>query len=158
MNGLRRKRLPVRRGTTIVETAVVLPVFLLLLFAIFEFGHAQLIKNMLNSSCRNAARIGAVEGTSTNQVISQIQQQMSPVISQDNVLIFVNDAGDFDSDDTPDTDGQSIEDMPSIELSEAEPRQLFVIRARVPYNSVAIVPMPFLEDVQLYGQSFMRHE
>ena len=53
--------------------------------------------------------------------------------------------------------------MPSIELNNAEPRQLFMVRARINYRDVAIVPnIPylgnFLDDVTLEGQAFMRHE
>ncbi len=147
-----------RQGTTTVETAVVLPVFLLLLFAIFEFGHAQFINNLLNSACRNAARMGAVEGTTTAQVENRVNQTLATVVPGDAVSVFVKDATVYDSaGSVPDT-GSGLEDLPSVELSDAEPRTLFVVRARVAYSDIAIVPMPFLEDVILDAQAFMRHE
>ncbi|MEM9352255.1 MAG: TadE/TadG family type IV pilus assembly protein [Planctomycetota bacterium] len=146
-----------RRGTSIVETAVVLPVFLLLLFAIFEFGHAQLINNLLASGCRNAARLGSVEGTTTADVTAHVDQVLSAAIDPDALSTFVKDASTVDAGAAPDS-GAAIEAMPNIELSEAEPRQLFVVRASVPYNSIAIVPMPFLKSVTLDAQAFMRHE
>ena len=53
----RRKRLAQRRGTAVVETAVVLPVYVLLVFAIIEFAHATMVINLLQSGCRSAARM-----------------------------------------------------------------------------------------------------
>jgi hypothetical protein len=145
-----------RRGTTTVETAVVLPVFLTLLFAIFEFGHAQLINNVLNSACRNAARIGAVEGSTTAQVRTKVEQMIGSVVPDGTVEIFVKDASSFDNGAS--AEAAELEELPNIELHDTEPRTLFVVRAKVPYSSVAIVPMPFLEDIEIDAQAFMRHE
>jgi TadE-like protein len=145
-----------RRGTTTVETAIVLPVFLLLLFGIFEFGHAQLINNVLNSACRNAARIGAVEGSSTAMVRARVEQLIGTVVRPGTVQIFVKDASSFDNGST--AEGAELEELPNIELRDTEPRTLFVVRAKVPYHEVAIVPMPFLADVEIDAQAFMRHE
>jgi Flp pilus assembly protein TadG len=152
-----RKNLQLRRGTTTVETAVVLPVFILLVFAIFEFGHAQLINNMLSSACRNAARVGAVEGSTTAQVETRVEQTLGTVVPVGCVSIFVKDASSFDGGgNTP--AGAELEALPDVELADTEPRTLFVVRASVPYNDVAIVPMPFLSSVVLDAQAFMRHE
>lgn len=153
-----RKNFPQRRGTTTVETAVVLPVFLLLIFAIFEFGHAQLINNLLSSACRNAARVGAVEGTSTAQVEERVEQTLGTVVPLASVEIFVKDASSFDGGGSTPDNGAALEDLPDVELGDTEPRTLFVVRAKVAYNDVAIVPMPFLENVMLDAQAFMRHE
>lgn len=145
-----------RRGTTTVETAVVLPVFLLLLFAIFEFGHAQFINNMLNTACRNAARIGAVEGTSTEMVRARVEQLVGSAVRPGAVQIFVKNASALDNGSTP--VGAGLESLPNIELLDGESRTLFVVRAKVPYRDVAIVPMPFLRNVDIDAQAFMRIE
>ncbi len=155
MFGLKNRQL--RRGTTTVATAVVLPVFLTLIFAIFEFGHAQLINNMLSSACRNAARVGAVEGSTTAQVQARVEQTLGTVVPLESVNIFVKDASSFDGGGSTPT-GSGLEDLPDMELADTEPRTLFVVRASVPYNDVAIIPMPFLSDVVLDAQAFMRHE
>jgi len=147
-----------RCGTTLVETAIVLPVLLSFLFAIIEFGHAQLVNNMLNSACRSGARIGAVEGTTSADVVAQVYQTLAPVIAQENVSVFVADAGVYDSASAPPSDGVAVESLPSIELSDAEPRQMFVIRARLNYNDIALLPLPFMEGLVLSSQAFMRHE
>ncbi len=54
-----------RRGTTVVETALVLPVFLLFVLGLIELGHAQMVKNVLRCACREAARMGSTEGHTT---------------------------------------------------------------------------------------------
>lgn len=155
-----RRRDPdrLRGGTTVVETAIVLPIFLFFLFAIFEFGHAQLVTNMLNNACRTGARLGSVEGVTTNDVIARVNQTMSPVISPSNLSVFVNDASVFDSGGTPPSNGSQIESLPGVEVADADPRQMFVVRARLNYNDIALVPMPFMNGVVLNSQAYMRHE
>ncbi len=153
-----RSRIRDRQGTTLVETAVVLPVFLFMVFAIIEFGHAQMVNNILNSTCRNAARTGSVEGTSTAQVLTQVDDALALVISTGSLSIDVKDASVYDSGSAPPTTGSGLSALPNIELSDAEPRQMFMVRATVPYNDIAIMSMPFMEGVVLTGQSFMRHE
>ena len=154
----RLARRPRRDGTTIVETAIVLPVFLTFVLAIIEFGHAQLVNNMLNNACRTAARIGSVEGTSSADVVARINQTMAPVVDTSKLSVFVNDASVYDGGGTAPTSGDGIEALPTIEVANAEPRQMFVIRARLNYNDIAIVPVPFLKNVKLNAQAFMRHE
>ena len=155
---MRRQQHQHRQGTTVVETAVILPVFFFFLLAIIEFGHAQMMNNLLNSACRNGARVGSVEGTTTSQVLSQVDQTLSSAIATGTVSVFVKDASVYDSGGTPPTTGPGIEALPDIELSDAEPRQMFLVRATVPYNDIALVPMQFMDGVVLNGQSFMRHE
>jgi len=154
----RRQRDRDRSGTTLVESAVVLPVFLFMVFAIIEFGHAQMVNNVLNSACRNGARTGSVEGTSTNQVLNQVDTTLGQVIPTASVAIVVKDASVYDSEGAPPTTEAGLLALPDIELSGAEPRQLFMVRASVPYNDIALMSMPFMEGVVLTGQSFMRHE
>jgi hypothetical protein len=152
-----------RCGTTVVETALVLPVFLLFVLGLIELGHAQMVKNVLRSACRQAARIGSTEGHSTANVEQRVKDVLGSACDVEAVQIFIRDASAFDGGESPSTDGQSLESMPGIELSEAAPRQLFLVRAKVHYNDIAIVPnIPylgnFLDDVVLEGQAFMRHE
>jgi len=137
----RRTKALQRQGTTLVETAFVLPVLFFLLLAIIEFGHAQLVNNMLNNACRTAARIGSVEGTTTADVEAFIGQKMSPVIDESNINIFVNDASVFDSGGSPPTNGTEVEALPPTELADTEPRQMFVVRASLNYNDIALVPV-----------------
>jgi hypothetical protein len=152
-----------RRGTTVVETALVLPVFLLFVLGLVELGHAQLVKHVLRAACRQAARIGTTEGNSTATVRSRALQVLSTVVDADSVEVFVKDASIYDAGGAPPESGSDLESLADIELSDAEPRQLFLVRAKIQYEDIAIVPnIPllgqFLDDVVLEGQAFMRHE
>lgn len=147
-----------RGGTTIVETAVILPVFLFLFLSIIEFGHAQMVAHLLNSGCRVAARIGSTEGTTTADVLSRVNQTLGSAVDPAAVSVFVKDADVFDSASPPPTTGAGLEALPDLEVAEAEPRQMFVVRARVAYNDIALVPMAFMDGVVLEAQAFMRHE
>ena len=63
-----------------METAFVLPVFLLLTFGIFEFGRAWLIVNTMNHATREAARLAATtEGLTANApaVINKAKELLS---------------------------------------------------------------------------------
>jgi hypothetical protein len=161
--GMHPHRSRSRRGTTVVETALVLPVFLLFVLGIVELGHAQMVKNLLRSACRQAARMGSTEGNSTAEVQQRVLDTMGAAVDPELVEVFVKDASSFDSGTSPSTDGESLESLPAIELSDAEPLQMFIVRAKVRYNDIAIVPhIPilgsFLDEVVLEGQAFMRHE
>ncbi len=59
-----RKRRESNRGQGLVEFALVLPVFLLLLVGTAEFGRAWMTRNILTGASREAVRIAAVQGNS----------------------------------------------------------------------------------------------
>ncbi|MEJ2147793.1 MAG: pilus assembly protein, partial [Acidobacteriota bacterium] len=50
---------PRNRGQGLVEFALVLPLFLVLLFAMVEFGRAWMTKNILTGAAREAVRLAA---------------------------------------------------------------------------------------------------
>lgn len=52
---------PGERGQSLIEFAIVLPVFLLLFFGIVEFGIVLLDQTMLRNASRTAARAGAIQ-------------------------------------------------------------------------------------------------
>lgn len=58
--GTKGSRIDGEAGSTIVEMALILPLFLLLVFGIFEFGRAWLIINTMNHAAREAVRLASV--------------------------------------------------------------------------------------------------
>ena len=56
------------RGQSVIEFALVLPILLLVLFGITEFGRALMTVNVLNAAAREGARVAAVGGDSTSAV------------------------------------------------------------------------------------------
>jgi Flp pilus assembly protein TadG len=153
-----RKRTEQRPGTAAVETAVVLPVYILLVFGIIEFGHAHLVVNLLQSGCRNGARMGSTAGPTTAQVIARVRQTLGAAVNETKVDVFVQDASSLDSGGTWPTTDEEVEALPGIELASATDRTLFVVRASVAYNDISLLPMPFLAGMRLQAQCFMRHE
>ena len=147
-----------RRGASVVEVAFVMPVFLLFIFFIMQFGHAYMVRNMLNSACRNAARFGSTSGVTTSAAAERALRILSPIADSDEIDLIVKDVPMVDS-------GQSVPDssaechtLPDIELSDAEPRQPFLVRAQVRYGDVAFIVMPGFADLPIVGQSVTRHE
>lgn len=146
-----------------VETALVLPVFLLFILGIVELGHALLVQHVLNSACRQAARVGSTQGNSTATVRTKALTVLGSAVNQNKVQVYVKDASVFDSSGTPGTSATALEGMPNIELGTTDARKLFMVRAKVPYKDIAIVPnIPylgsFLDNITIEGQAFMRHE
>ena len=62
---MRRCAKPIR-GQSLVEFTLVLPVFLLLLIGITEFGRAWMTRNILTGASREAVRIAAVQGNAAS--------------------------------------------------------------------------------------------
>ena len=117
-----------------------------------------MVINLLQSGCRTAARMGSMQGPTTNEVIAKVRQTLGTAINPDVVNIYVQDASSMDSGAVWPTTDAEVQALPPLEVSEAEPRQMFVVRASVNYNDVSVLPMPFLAGVTLDAQAFMRHE
>ncbi len=147
-----------RRGASVVEVAFVMPVFLLFIFFIMQFGHAYMVRNMLNSACRTAGRLGSTSGVTTSEAMAQALQTLSPIASADEVDLIVKDASIIDAGGSVPTTSEECNNLTNIELSTAEPRQLFLVRAQVRYGDVAFIIMPGFADLPIVGRSVTRHE
>lgn len=60
MKLLKLRRRPHGRGQTLVEFALILPIFILVLVGIFDFGRAIYAYNTLSNAAREAVRVGIV--------------------------------------------------------------------------------------------------
>lgn len=79
---LRRQRLWSQRcGVTIVECALVLTVFLMLLLGIFEYCRFLFVLHVTNNSAREGARYASVNATSTTVTSTQITNYTSQMMS-----------------------------------------------------------------------------
>ncbi|HET6326610.1 MAG TPA: TadE/TadG family type IV pilus assembly protein [Planctomycetaceae bacterium] len=67
-----------RRGAAAVEAAIVMNIFLLFLFAIMEFGHFVMVKQLMDNAARDGARLAATgQGTvTTAQVQALVTQEL----------------------------------------------------------------------------------
>jgi len=143
---------------SVVEVAFVMPVFLLFIFFIMQFGHAYMVRNMLSAACRNAARLGSTSGITTEDASQRALQILSPVAPADEISLLVKDASMIDAGESIPESYDGCSSLSDIELSAAAPRQPFLIRAQVRYGDVAFIVMPGFADLSIVGQAVTRHE
>lgn len=157
VNRSARLQTPKRRGATVVEMAVVLPVFLVFLWGLFEFGHAYTVSNTLNAACIKAARMGVAEDVSTTQVKNKVKEILGTAVNLSHATITVKNAGVFD---TAGTNAATVNysQLANIELSTAESGQLFLVRVEIPYSDVSLLTPKWLTNLTLKGHAVMRHE
>lgn len=146
-----------RRGASLVEMAFVLPVFLLLVFALVEFGHALMVMNILTTVAKDAAHEGSFDGTSTADVVAFANQRLAAVLGEDKATVTVKNAATFESSDT---DGATVDvtALSAVELNDLESRDLFLVHIEVPYNAVALLPPFWVDSITFRGDSIMRRE
>jgi hypothetical protein len=118
-----------------------------------------MVNNLLKASSRMAARVGSNENVTTEQAENVLRNMMRSSLDESQVEIQIKDGSVYDD---PEGDYPELATdyaaLPDIELSEAESRQLFIVRATVNYGDVAIIPLPWWDNIVLEGQAVMRHE
>ena len=93
-----RTRLRNERGNALIETAITVPIVLLIAVGIFEFGRAYQTQQVLTNAAREGARQAVIEGVSDATVTSIVRNYLTsggltavnPVISR---TISMNPAG-----------------------------------------------------------------
>jgi Flp pilus assembly protein TadG len=68
-----------RRGLVIVEFAVVLPLLLLLLFGIVEFGWLFMVRQTLINAAREGCRVAILTTATDADVMGRIREVMEPL-------------------------------------------------------------------------------
>ena len=152
-----------RVGTCTVEMAFILPVLLVFLYGIIEFGHAVMVRNLLSTACRAGARYASTEGATTTQVRDRVEEILSATLNPEAVDLLVKDASVFDDDGELPSSPEDFNALADIEVADAEPRQLFLIRATVNYADTILLSIPFMDfmgmdNLVLTGQAITRHE
>lgn len=66
-----------RRGSTLVETAIVLNVVLMLLLGICEYGRLIMVKQLMDNAAREGARLAVVNTGSATVMKADIQQSVT---------------------------------------------------------------------------------
>lgn len=77
----------VRSGQALVEFALVLPIFIFLLLAVFDLGRAVFAYNGLTNAAREGARLAVVNQTSAS-IDSRVQEQ-SPAAEVTTCTVFL---------------------------------------------------------------------
>ena len=154
--GIRSEPLAGRRGAVTVEVALTLPVFAIFLAGLMEFGHVFMVSNTLNAAARSGARLGAVEGVTTSQVLSRVNTVVSKTFPSGKATAIVRDASVFDTAGVNPTT-INFDTLPSKDLSTAKTGDLFAVQVRVSYTSVALPPYWF-NGQNITGMALVRHE
>jgi len=81
------KSLRNEKGQSLVEFAILLPVLLLLLMGILEFGIMLNSYLSINNSAREGARLGIVSGS--NLEISKLIINISPNLDSENLIVNI---------------------------------------------------------------------
>jgi Flp pilus assembly protein TadG len=66
-----------QRGTALVETALTLPLMLLISVGIFEFGRAYQTWQILTNAAREGARIAILPGTSDDAIEARVRDYLT---------------------------------------------------------------------------------
>lgn len=150
MQVLRRRRAAGdnRSGAALVETALVLPIFFMVVLGIIEFGRAMMVAQLLNNGAREAARLAIMDGSTNAQVDASVRGFVSSAAGVDPAKLTVTITV------TPATGNPD----PGNDVSLARRRDLCEVQVKVSFSEVDYIPSKFLATSQLTGQAAMRHE
>ncbi|MCA9030867.1 MAG: pilus assembly protein [Planctomycetaceae bacterium] len=130
-----------------VETALVLPIMMMVILGIVEFGRAFMVCQLLTNASREGGRAAVIPGSTSPQVTADVQTLVANTVGVDTTEVTVGITV------TPYAGGN-----PHSDLSLAQKRDLCDIRVVVAYDAVSFVPTRWLTGVNLTGQTAMRHE
>lgn len=135
------------RGQSMVEFALILPVFVLVLVGIFDVGRAVFAYNNVNNAARQGARLAIVD-----QSIPDIQAQAADA-AQFGIATADIDV-DFRAKATPDAPGSCAAEVPGDDNNLAGMTQCVAV-VTVPYGFVAATPViaQILGEITLTGES-----
>ncbi|MFC6154249.1 TadE family protein [Nocardioides yefusunii] len=71
-----RRRARGENGVAAVEFALILPIFLMLLFGIIDFGYMINRASVINNAARDAVRVATFEGATETQVLNTARQSL----------------------------------------------------------------------------------
>jgi Flp pilus assembly protein TadG len=137
-----------RRGAAIVEMALTLPVFFMVVLGIIEFGRAMWVSNMVTNSAREGTRMAILDGSSNAAVQQAVQDFLTSTLG-------INAA---DISTTITISAAAGNPDPVNECGNANSRDLISITVSVPFNQVALVSGSYLDGTNLVGSCAMRHE
>lgn len=144
----RNSRRASRLGSAVVEMAVVLPLFVLIVFGIVEFGRAMMVSQLLTNAARHGARTAIVDGSTNTSVTNDVKSFLSQALSVPAADIQVQ------LEVEPGTGNPD----PNNVLAVAQPKDLVKVKVQVGFDKVAYVAGNFLGGRTLEGYCVMRHE
>lgn len=84
----RKVRRSQARGVTAVEVAIVMPIFLTVVFALFEFGHYLVLRDTATDAAREGARSAMAFGASTTDATAKANAVLATVGTRNATVTF----------------------------------------------------------------------
>jgi Flp pilus assembly protein TadG len=91
-----RRLLAGERGTALLETAMTLPLLLIVSVGIFEFGRAFQTQQVLTNAAREGARLAVMPGSTDSAVTARVQSYLTTGQLPNTATILVNPASTVD--------------------------------------------------------------
>jgi hypothetical protein len=152
-NGLRKRR----RGTALVEFALIVPIMLALLLGIMEFGWLAKTKLQLSNAAREGARDAAI-GLSTSSIETRIRNRSAglPGVPDKLQISLMRDDGDDTSYDYTIPLGNKPANSDGKVFNDAPAGALVRVRVTLPYQPLTNIP--FTQSRTLQVDVIMRRE
>lgn len=126
-----------RRGAAVVEFAVVVPIFFLMVFGMIEFGRMVMVHQMLAGAAREGARQAIVNGATAGDVEQTVRNYLT----------------------STSVDGQEASVSVTPDPATANTGEAVTVQTGIEFEKVSWLPAPFfLQDLTLNAASTMRHE
>lgn len=74
---MRKRLFKNQRGSALIETAITIPIVLLISVGIFEFGRAYQTWQVLTNAAREGARVAVINGTTDQRVTDTVRNYLS---------------------------------------------------------------------------------
>lgn len=128
-----------RCGASLIEFALVAPVFVLLVMGIIELGRVLMVQHLLTNAARQGCRVGVIGGTSTQTISStSLQALSSQGVPSVQATVQVNDG--------------------SADASTANSGDEITVIISVPMSAISWVPLPAHSSGTLTGRYTLRRE
>lgn len=137
-----------RRGAAIVETALVLPIFFMVILGIIEFGRAFMICQILQNAAREGCRRAVTGAYTTATITNDIKTDLAAVgVNKTYVTVAVTV--------TVEPGNPAVANN---EVANATTKDLVAVSVSVPFKNVQLIPGKYLGAKTLSAKSAMRHE
>ncbi|QDU82325.1 TadE-like protein [Polystyrenella longa] len=135
---------PSRTGAALVEFAIVLPLFLMIVFEIVEFGLIMSCQQLMTTAARDNCRRAVISGSSTESIEKTTREFLSTNITHDEEAITVNISIEREEADN--------------QLENAIPGDIVTVETIIPASKICSVPFSVFSSYTLRGVCSMVHE
>jgi len=135
-----------RRGVVIVEMALILPLFFMVVLGIIEFGRAMSSSQLITSAARLGARLCIIEDSTNVLVERRIRDfcETALGISRDSVAVAITIVPGANNKD------------PGNDVSKAKQGDLCSVTVTVPFDVLSYIRPDFISDKSLLGRCRMQ--